>query len=167
MRLKQPVFNVISVMSSKCLRPVGPPSPGAAACGTCPKKEWPSSVLDSALCHHQHTLTAGSALPRGEGEGKLLSKHSPGLLTAPTSDNPPPAPAEPQRAPDSSPTHQRGMSSIPTHPADTACPGMAGTGAEPPELPPQASAAFGHLQISTGAAGATSVLQYMQKKNQQ
>lgn len=56
-------LNVLSVMSFRYLSWTSQSQSRTAACDSCPKNEWPSSVLDSAPCHHQ-------CQPRPEGKEK-------------------------------------------------------------------------------------------------
>ena len=153
-------------------------------------------MSDHALCHHNHTATRGvsPAHMRGKGEGRLLTKRSPGLLTAPTSDNPIPrlqliTACSTKKPPKLGSTQQRGLPTSPAHPCgnrhESCCalqtlPALArgSTEAAPPishapELIERASfpngnqaaaAPFGHLQINTGAAGRSAILQYVHAK---
>lgn len=73
-------------MSFKYLRTVWLPGPRS---GLQPVTLAPK-MSDLALCHHNHATThsISPAHVRGKGEGRLLTKHRPRLLTAPTSNNP-------------------------------------------------------------------------------
>lgn len=106
-------------MSFKYLRIIWLPGPRS---GLQPVTLAPK-MSDQALCHHNHTATRGvsPAHMRGKGEGRLLTKRSPGLLTAPTSDNPIPrlqliTACSTKKPPKLSSIQQRGLPTIPAHP---------------------------------------------------
>lgn len=177
-------------MSFKYLRTVWLPGPSS---GLQPVTLAPK-MSDLALCHHNHATThsISPAHVRGKGEGRLLTKHRPRLLTAPTSNNPIPrlqliTTCSTKKTPSSAQHSREGSpQSLHTHtvigkillcPTDSACPGMGQyrgyTISHGPELIETASfphgnqaaaALFGHLQINAGAAGRISILQYMHTK---
>jgi len=84
--LKEPFIYTMLGMSFKYPGTIWLPGPRS---GLRPATLAPK-MSDQALCHHKHAVTCSisSAHTTGKGEGRLLTRHSPGLPIAPSSHNP-------------------------------------------------------------------------------